>query len=574
MEMKKNTIMKFKYSLYSLALIASMACSTSKTVVDSSYAVEEIPEVFAQESEAENLILEKEEMIPAVEKDSLAFLKINPVDVRWDLNDSIQPEFKSNLDKLVNAWYAENSIKTTAYDGPKTKYVKEKIADSVYIKRLQSISSMFDLSYNKIVRNYIELYTQRRRKQVEMMMGMSEYYFPIFEEILDREGLPQELKYLPIIESALNPKALSRAGASGLWQFMYSTGKMYKLEVNSFVDDRRDPIKATYAAAKFLKDLYKMYGNWPLVIAAYNCGPGNVNKAIRRSGGKKNYWDIYYRLPKETRGYVPAFIAALYSFNFHEEHGLYPRPNQFPEVCDTIMIKEQLHFDQIAKFTNVSKAKLRELNPQYRADIIPAFSKPYSLKIPFESALAFIDNQDSITSYKKEYYFNLKDKLVNPRDRYQKYAHAVPKGKSKVYYKVKSGDAVGLIASWFHVRTSNLRYWNNIRRNMIRVGQKLAVYVPKSKASYYKSFNSMSKRQKQATLGKSYVASQKTRRVGKSTSVGSRNYVYYKVRKNDNFWTIAKKYPGVSNYDIMRINNITNSRSLRVGQRLKIKTKS
>ena len=574
MEMKKNTIMKFKYSFYSLALIASMACSTSKTVVDSSYAVEEIPEVFAQESEAENLILEKEEMIPAVEKDSLAFLKINPVDVRWDLNDSIQPEFKSNLDKLVNAWYAKNSIKTTAYDGPKTKYVKENIADSVYIKRLQSISSMFDLSYNKIVRNYIELYTQRRRKQVEMMMGMSEYYFPIFEEILDREGLPQELKYLPIIESALNPKALSRAGASGLWQFMYSTGKMYKLEVNSFVDDRRDPIKATYAAAKFLKDLYKMYGNWPLVIAAYNCGPGNVNKAIRRSGGKKNYWDIYYRLPKETRGYVPAFIAALYSFNFHEEHGLYPRPNQFPEVCDTIMIKEQLHFDQIAKFTNVSKAKLRELNPQYRADIIPAFSKPYSLKIPFESALAFIDNQDSITSYKKEYYFNLKDKLVNPRDRYQKYAHAVPKGKSKVYYKVKSGDAVGLIASWFHVRTSNLRYWNNIRRNMIRVGQKLAVYVPKSKASYYKSFNSMSKRQKQATLGKSYVASKKTRHVGKSTSVGSRNYVYYKVRKNDNFWTIAKKYPGVSNYDIMRINNITNSRSLRVGQRLKIKTKS
>ena len=287
MEVKKNTIMKFKYFLYSLALIASMACSTSKTVVDRSSAVEEIPEVFAQESEVENSVIEEEDMTPAVEKDSLAFLKINPVDVRWDLNDSIQPEFKSNLDKLVNAWYAENSIKTKVYDGPKTKYVKEKIADSVYIKRLQSISSMFDLSYNKIVRNYIELYTQRRRKQVELMMGMSEYYFPIFEEILDREGLPQELKYLPIIESALNPKALSRAGASGLWQFMYATGKQYKLEVNSFVDDRRDPIKATYAAAKYLKDLYKMYGNWPLVIAAYNCGPGNVNKAIRRSGGKK-----------------------------------------------------------------------------------------------------------------------------------------------------------------------------------------------------------------------------------------------------------------------------------------------
>lgn len=566
--------MKFRYSLYSLILIASMACSTSKTLVENAAAKEENPEVFAQESEVENPVIEEEDMTPAVEKDSLAFLKLNPVDVRWDLNDSIQPEFKSNLDKLVNSWYAENTFKTKEYEAPETPYVREKLADSVYIKRLESIPSMFDLSYNKIVRNYIELYTQRRRKQVEIMMGMSEYYFPIFEEILDKEGLPLELKYLPIIESALNPKALSRAGACGLWQFMYSTGRMYKLEVNSFVDERRDPVKSSYAAAKFLKDLYKMYGNWPLVIAAYNCGPGNVNKAIRRSGGKKNYWDIYYRLPKETRGYVPAFIAALYSFNFHEEHGLYPRPNQFPEVCDTLMIKEQLHFDQIAQFTKVSKSKLRDLNPQYRADIIPALQKSYPLRVPFEAALDFIDNQDSITSYKKDYYFNLKDKVVNPRDRYQKFAHVAPKGKTKIYYKVRSGDAVGLIASWFHVRTSDLRYWNNIRRNMIRVGQKLAVYVPKSKAEFYRSFNSMSKAQKQATLGKNYVASKNTQSRSPKVSSGNGNYVYYTVRKNDNFWTIAKKFPGVSNYDIMRINNIKDARSLRVGQKLKIKQRS
>ncbi|RXQ96853.1 LysM peptidoglycan-binding domain-containing protein [Ancylomarina salipaludis] len=513
-------------------------------------------------------------MTPAVEKDSLAFLKINPVDVRWDLNDSIQPEFKSNLDKLVNSWYAQNTFKTKEYEAPEEAYVKENLADSVYIKRIESIPSMFDLSYNKIVRNYIELYTQRRRKQVEIMMGMSEYYFPIFEEILDKEGLPLELKYLPIIESALNPKALSRAGACGLWQFMYSTGRMYKLEVNSFVDERRDPVKSSYAAAKFLKDLYKMYGNWPLVIAAYNCGPGNVNKAIRRSGGKKNYWDIYYRLPKETRGYVPAFIAALYSFNFHEEHGLYPRPNQFPEVCDTLMIQEQLHFDQIAQFTKVSKDKLRELNPQYRADIIPALNKSYSLKVPFEAAMEFIDNQDSITSYKKDYYFNLKDKVVNPRDRYQKFAHVAPTGKTKIYYKVRSGDAVGLIASWFHVRPSDLRYWNNIRRNMIRVGQNLAVYVPKSKAEFYRSFNSMSKGQKQATLGKNYVARTNSVNSVRETSSASGDYVYYTVRKNDNFWTIAKKFPGVSNYDIMRINNIKDARSLKVGQKLKIKLRS
>jgi len=567
--------MKFKYSLYSLALIASFACSTSKTVVDNvSPSNAEVSELSVQEPERSITLMDEDDLTPAIEKDSLAFLKINPVDVRWDVNDSIQPEFKSNLDNLVHSWYAKNTFRTNQYETPENPYVKEKIADSVYIQRLQSIPSMFDLSYNKIVRNYIELYTQRRRKQVEIMMGMSEFYFPIFEEILDKEGLPQELKYLPIIESALNPKALSRAGASGLWQFMYSTGKMYKLEVNSFVDDRRDPIKASYAAAKFLKDLYKMYGNWPLVIAAYNCGPGNVNKAIRRSGGKKNYWDIYYRLPRETRGYVPAFIAALYSFNFHEEHGLFPRPNKFPVVCDTLMIKEQLHFDQIAQFTNVSVAKLRELNPQYRADIIPAFNKPYALKVPFEAVSAFIDNQDSISSYKKAHYFNLKDQVVNPRERYQKYAHAVPKGKAKIYYKVKSGDAVGLIASWFHVRTSDLRYWNNIRRNMIRVGQKLAIYVPKSKASYYKSFNNKSHAQKQATLGKSYASANKKKSTAKkSSSRRSGNFVYYTVRKNDNFWTIAKKFPGVSNHDIMKINNITNSRSLRVGQKLKIKQK-
>lgn len=552
-----------------LLLGTAFACSTIKPTAKTK-STEKEP--IANENVLSALDTVKTEFIatePVQETDTLAFLKLTNVDVRYDLNDSINTNFASNLDSLLHLWYIQNT---------ESQYSNERVAtsqslnDSVYIHRLKQIPSLIDLSYNKIVKNYIKLYSEKRRSQVEYMMGLSEYYFPIFEEILDKEGLPQELKYLPIIESALNPKALSRAGASGLWQFMYGTGRMYKLNINSFVDERRDPVKSSYAAVKYLKDMYKVYGNWHLVIAAYNCGPGNVNKAIRRSGGKRNYWDIYYRLPRETRGYVPAFIAAIYTFNYHKEHNLYPKKSNFPIACDTLMIDETLHFDQVSKVMSIPKEQLRDLNPQYRADILPG-GKAYSLKLPLELTSKFIDLQDSIFSYKKDYYFSQKDKVVNPRDRYQKFAHVTPKNKAKVYYKVKPGDAVGLIASWFHVRTSDLRYWNNIRRNLIKVGQKLVVYVPKSKADYYKGFNQMSYAQKQATIGKSVNT---TKSVSKNTSTQKYDgsYVYYTVRRGDNFWTIAKKFPGVSNYDIMRLNNIKDARSLKVGQKLRIKKKS
>ncbi|MGQ1908732.1 transglycosylase SLT domain-containing protein [Marinifilum sp. RC60d5] len=557
-----------------ILLGTAFACSTIKPVSEQNKPEQEVVTNNVL-SEIDTLASTAETTAPASATDTLAFLKLHQVDVRYNLNDSINTTFSNNLDSLLHLWYVKHSNKTNQYTKNEATYVSEKLSDSIYIDRLSQIPSLIDLSYNKIVKNYIELYSKKRRSQVEYMMGMSEYYFPIFEEILDKEGLPQELKYLPIIESALNPKALSRAGASGLWQFMYGTGKMYKLDVNSFVDERRDPVKASYAAVKYLKDMYKVYGNWHLVIAAYNCGPGNVNKAIRRSGGKRNYWDIYYRLPRETRGYVPAFIAAIYTFNFHKEHNLFPKPSSLPVACDTLMIDETLHFDQISKVINIPKEQLRELNPQYRADIIPGGKKAYALKIPMEYTSNFINMQDSIFAYKKEYYFSQRDKVVNPRDRYQKFAHVTPKGKAKVFYKVKPGDAVGLIASWFHVRTSDLRYWNNIRRNLIKVGQNLVVYVPKSKGSYYKSFNSMTYTQKQATRGKTVPsASAKTKSSVKNTTRYNGSYVYYTVRRGDNFWTIAKKFPGISNYDIMKINNISNAKSLKVGQKLKIKPKS
>ncbi len=473
--------------------------------------------------------------------------------------------FTENLDSITVS--QKTAINTTPLSYPKN------VADSIYIKRLQEIESPLEFPYNKKVKAYIELYTQRKRGQVEIMLGLSEYYFPIFEEALDAAGLPLELKFLPIIESALNPKAFSRAGASGLWQFMYGTGKMYGLKVNSYIDDRRDPEKATRAAVKYLKDLYKIYGDWYLVIAAYNCGPGNVNKAIRRSGGKRDFWQIYYRLPRETRGYVPAFIAAAYSMTYHNEHMIEPKAADIVQATDTIMISNLLHFKQISAVTGLSVESLRSLNPQYRRDVIPAQKNTYSLKLPFGATDKFIAMGDSIFGYQREKYFASNRLVVSPTNNYN--APSTPKNKAKVYYTVKSGDAVGLIADWFDVYSSDLRYWNNISRNLIKVGQKLVIYVSKNKAEHYKKFNTMSYAKKQASNGKVVSSSNKTSTAKKSKSQTiDTNYDYYTVRRGDNLWSIAKRFPGISNNDIMRLNGLSASSKLSPGQKLKIKPKS
>ncbi len=466
--------------------------------------------------------------------------------------------FTENLDSLANPTV------TAPIDFPRV------IADSVYIERLQAIESPMEFPFNSKVKAYIELYTQKRRDQVGVMLGLSEYYFPLFEQELDKEELPIELKFLPIIESALNPKAFSRAGASGLWQFMYGTGKMYGLNVNSYIDERRDPVKSTQAAVKYLKDLYKTYKDWYLVIAAYNCGPGNVNKAIYRSGGKRDFWKIYYRLPRETRGYVPAFIAAAYTMNYYKEHLIEPQPVDIVQATDTIMVSDLLHFNQVSAVTGISTETLRALNPQYRRDVVPAQKKKYSLKLPFDATEQFISLEDSIFKYKREKYFASDRLVVNPSNHYS--APAAPKNKAKVFYTVKSGDAVGLIADWYDVYTSDLRYWNNIRRNIIRVGQKLVIYVPKNKVDYYSKINSMSYAEKQKANGstvKTTTASSKS-----TPKTLDANYEYYTVRSGDNLWSIAKKYPGISNADIMKLNGLTSSSKINPGQKLKIKPKS
>ena len=483
------------------------------------------------------------------------------------LRDSIADSFIRTIDESYTQWSQEFQREMEYVD---STFLMENFRqvpyfpDSVYLYRLDSLNSAITLSYNNIVRNFIELYTVKKRQQLATMLGLSEYYFPLFEEVLAANSMPLELKYLPVIESALNPVARSRARACGLWQFMYPTGKMYKLEINSYIDERYDPARATEAAICYLKDLYNIYGDWILVIAAYNCGPGNVNKAIRRSGGKKNYWDIYYHLPRETRGYVPAFIAAMYSFNYYKEHNIYLIESTSPRLCDTVIIEKALHFDQICKNMEVSVEELRDINPQYIKDIIPAgFGKAYVLKMPYNYVSGFIDNQDSIFAYKRKVYFDDSDRTANPNERFKKYAYVsgVSGDKARLVYTVKSGDVPGAIAAKFNVRLADLKYWNNLNRKMtIRVGQKLVIYVSAKKANQYKN--------KATYAGK---VTNETDAPKVETIDGE--FVYYTVKKGENLWSIAKKYPGVSNKDIMRWNGISESKvkDIRPGQKLKIK---
>lgn len=405
-----------------------------------------------------------------------------------------------NLDSLYIAWTEDRLMVPVGYAGnPGDSLLPHwgKLPDSVYQQRLRAIPSVVDLTFNSRIKSFIEMYTQKRRSQVELMLGLADYYFPVFEKALAEQGLPLELKYLPVIESGLNPVATSRVGAQGLWQFMYGTAKAYGLQMNSFVDERWDPVKSSQAAVQYLKDLFEIYGDWHLVIAAYNCGPGNVNKAIRRTGGKRNYWDIYYHLPRETRGYVPAFIASIYVMNYHYAHRLTPMPTEYNVAIDTVWVEQDIHLKQISEILEISLLDLQRLNPQYRRNIIPGIGGPYALTLPSDCALDFVSLEDSIAQYNRATYFSQAN--LNKSPSYSRYIPDAPKGNYvALTYRVKSGDNLGYIAEWYDVGLSRLRYWNNIYRSMIRVGQKLTVYVPKSSKSQYEKIDHLSFTEKQA----------------------------------------------------------------------------
>lgn len=513
----------------------------------------------------------------------LGLFFFNPGVKAQETGEELELRTGDNLDSLLNLWYVNQSLETATDDYlPEADTLIPDFPDSVYIKRLAEIPSVVDLTYNRIVKNYINVYSRKRREQVRIMLGLSEYYFPLFEEIFDLYGIPYEIKYLSVIESALNPRAVSRVGAVGTWQFMYRTGLHYGLTINSLVDQRRDPIASTHAAARFLVDLYEIYHDWTLALAAYNCGPGNVNKAIRRSGGRRNFWDIYYYLPRETRGYVPAFIAATYTMNYYEEHLISRAPLSLPRAIDTMLVYEPVHLKQVSEVLQLPIALLRDMNPQYRQDIVPGSSKEgYSIAIPREQVASFIDLQDSIFAYKDSVFFDPGKKVASPQRYTSSYRVDLPPDKyDKLSYTVKSGDNVGYIADWYDIRASDLRYWNNISRNLIRVGQKLVIYKPKGTSARYGELDKLSFTEKQKFAGRAVSSGNSGTGGAGSGSTASADvigdetaYITYRVRQGDSLWEIAKKYPGVSETDIGRLNNISNAKKIQPGQILKIKPK-
>ena len=346
--------------------------------------------------------------------------------------------------------------------------VADSTPDSVYSRRLLDLASPIQFPYNSIVKGYINRYTNSRYGTISRILGMSQYYFPIIEEELLREGLPVELRALPIIESALNPTAVSRMGAAGLWQFMPSTGKLYGLEVNSLIDERYDPVLATRAACRYLKDMYAVFGDWMLAIASYNCGPGNVNKAIARSGGGKTFWEIYDYLPRETRGYVPAFIGASYAYAYHKQHGIELTEPPLPLAVDTIRVTKLMHLGQVASTLDLPIEVLRQLNPQYRLDIIPATGKHYTLVLPQEYACRYIACEEEIqrkdSLYLKEY--------INPVNVAKKRAAT----SSYLTHTVKRGETLGYIARKYRVSQQTIMRDNRIRNaNRLSIGQKLKI---------------------------------------------------------------------------------------------------
>jgi membrane-bound lytic murein transglycosylase D len=346
------------------------------------------------------------------------------------------------------------------------------LPDSVYKARLQALPFVIEVPYNEVVRRYIQRYVKHRPRQLASLQRKAEYYFPLFEDILGKHNLPYELCYLAVVESALNPQAHSHMGAAGLWQFMPSTGKIYGLEVNSLVDERMDPLRSTEAACRFLKSLYGIFNDWNLAIAAYNCGPGNVNKAIHRAGGKRDFWSIYPFLPSETRAYLPLFIAAAYAMNYADVHGICPADLQITMKTDTIVTYERQHLQQVADNLNIPLSELRRLNPQYARDILPG-GKAYALCLPIEKAGSYIDQQDSIIAYRA------KELIHNRRDEIELLQRTSVQGGYSVngvtYYKIKEGDTLGGIAKKFHVSVKQLKAWNGLKSDIIRAGKTLKI---------------------------------------------------------------------------------------------------
>jgi len=443
-------------------------------------------------------------------------------------------------------------------------------SDQEYIERMAKISCPIPLSYNRYVKDFIDLYAYKRRALTQRVMGLSNLYFPMYEEVLDKEGLPLEFKYLSIIESALNPVAVSRVGATGLWQFMYSTGIIYDLKVNSFTDDRRDPVKSTYAACKYFKDMYSIYGDWLLVIASYNCGAGNVNKAIKRSGGKKNFWEIMQFLPAETRSYVPAFIAVTYVMNYSREHNLYPiTPAYSYFQVDTINVTKQVNFNVLANQIDLPLDVISFLNPIYKKNYIPDTEERYTLRLPTNKIALYMAKEEQILA------------LSTPPTQYKYVDKKVVKT-----HIVRKNESVASVAAIYNMTSAELKRMNRLRSNSLMKGQRLSVNTtvkvkvpvesnqainkPKPTQNNVAVVDSSAKDSSLKTANvEDKTDSTAVAKVTPTIKVKQPKYVYHLVQPGDTLWNIAKRYNGVTIEMIKNINNLRSS-ELKVGTKLKV----
>lgn len=426
--------------------------------------------------------------------------------------------------------------------------------DYTYQSRIAKldVNSPFDLVYNEHVKGFINLYAVRKRESVSRMMGVAQLYYPMFEEVFDRYNIPLELKHLAVIESALIPYAKSHAGATGLWQFMYPTGKMYGLNVSSYIDERCDPYKATVAAAEYLKSLYSMFNDWQMVLAAYNAGPGTISKAIRRSGGKKTYWEIRPYLPQETQSYVPAFIAANYVMNYSLEHNIYPAvPRKTYFEVDTVIVKEQMSFDQISQALDISTEEIQYFNPQYRKNVIPSGGN--AMCLPKAKIGMFLTNEQDIYA------------AIQAQQTMQNMVPTSFKEVKKMH-SVKSGEKLSSIARKYGVTVADIKSWNYIGKRGLKPGKKLVIYVAEKVDPQVKLAVKADNKSTESTVADSI--SVPTERITAQKS-NKPEIITHKVKKGESIYSIAKRYDvGIS--DIKEVNGLTNN-NLKMGQVLKIK---
>lgn len=520
--------MKIKYSILPFFLFVSFSLFSQEIIEKSGTSK---PEIKLTYLDSIKKTFVKDDLAACV--DSLWLKELTNLDIYNNLTEDIQ---KINIDEKVDYELSTDLLKA----------------------RLQAMDekSPFHIEYNQGLENIIKSFLKNRKRSFERLMAVSEYYFPLFEEAFDKQNVPLEIKYLAVVESALNPKAVSRVGATGLWQFMYQTGKQYGLKIDSYVDERSDPLKASEAAAQYMKNMYAIFGDWDLVLASYNSGPGNVAKAIRRSGGQQNYWNIRKNLPKETQGYVPAFLATMYIYEYHKEHGIVPEKAPIKHFAtDTVMIKRQMSFKQISELIDIPIAQLQVLNPSYRLNIVPAYKdQTHFLRLPQDKMAIFTSNESKIYAYVdkeaslRERPFQIVRPIVahDSVNTFQKLAQAKVR-----YYRVKRGDNLSTIAHKYDVAVADLKKWNNIRGNKLVYGKNLKI-------------NGIEVNQDPKTVAKVDIDQKGVQK----DSAGVASASFYVVQKGDNLSAIAKKF-NVTVAEIQEWNKLINN-NVQLGASLQV----